>query len=1609
LSGRKLYVHAIGTFGGPDNVYISDVNSDLIAETPDISTVGKTGIKMDMTWRSNGQGSGDQDYGLIGYSINSGASYTWLPTHYIGQASCVTASGIAFPAGCEGITSFRIAFRFISNATSCSACDPPFNVDDILVKSATCPTYYYDVDDDGYGTGASIAQCTRPTNGYLASELTATTGDCDDGNGSIHPGAPELCNGIDDNCNGQIDEGQQGNALQFNGLNNYVNVGVRPNLEMSSAITLEAWIYPMGQGSATIEGGVIMSREGEYEVARFNDGTIRFAIANTTPGWDWINTGYIAALNTWTHIAFTYSATLGIAKVYANGAEVYSSPASGNIGDIAESVTEDEFWIAARQHDHGPGKLHANFNGSIEEVRVWSTSLSQVVIQQWINRNITSSHPNFANLQGYWKFDEGAGVSTADASGNGNTGTLINSPIWIPSTVSIDLNTFYRDADNDGFGNPTSTIQACSTPVGYVADNTDCDDGNDAINPATKWYTDADGDAYGTGAFVTQCTRPTHGFLASELTATSGDCNDLDASVHIPVTYYMDADEDGFGDPNNTTSTCSAAPPSGYVANSSDCDDSKLLYTDADGDSYGTGAPVACGVPNNTDCDDANSNVHAPIIYYADADGDGFGDPNNTTSVCTATPPADYVADNSDCDDTKLLYTDADGDGYGAGDPVACGVPNNTDCNDADGSVHAPITYFKDGDGDGFGDANSTTSVCAATPPSGYVSNSTDCDDTKLLYTDSDGDSYGAGAPVACGIADNTDCNDADAAVHTHITYYKDNDEDGFGDPSSTTSVCSATPPVGYVANHSDCDDSKLLYADSDDDGYGAGAPVACGVTGNTDCNDQDASVHQVITYYRDQDGDGFGDPANTTSVCVSMAPAGYVANNTDCDDAEVTYKDADGDGFGSTTVVACGVANNTDCSDADASVHTQITYYADTDGDGFGDASNTSNVCSATPPTGYVTNSADCDDSKLLYADGDGDGYGAGSPVACGVADNSDCNDQDAAVHTLITYYRDNDGDGFGDDAQPTSVCSATAPIGYVANNNDCDDSKLLYTDSDGDGFGAGTPVACGVADHTDCDDAEAAVHTMATYYKDGDGDGFGDAAHTTAVCSATPPSGYVTNSADCDDTKLLYIDADGDGYGSGAPVACGITDNSDCNDADGSVHSAITYYKDSDGDGFGDLNSTTTICASTPPVGYVTDHSDCDDTRLLYTDSDGDGYGFGSPVACGVANNGDCNDLDGSIHAPVTYYKDEDGDGFGNAANTTSVCSSAAPTGYVSNSLDCDDTKLLYRDSDGDGFGTGTPVACGVANNTDCNDADGSIHAPVTYYKDADGDGFGNLNNATSVCSATPPSGYVMNHSDCDDTKLLYTDADGDGFGTGAPVACGVANSTDCNDAITAIHPGAVEVCGNSIDDNCNGVIDENCTTTCSNATGLSTTNITSTSAKLNWVAAGNPAQWQVQYKSTANGAKWIDVLVAGSARSVSITGLKPKQNYNWHIRAKCGTKWTSYSNAFSFKTLATTTVVTFQAAEPNATKQKEQVLQVNVQPNPTSTYFTLIIQSTSDRAVELRVFDEVGRAVEGRAGIAANSTLRIGSTYRPGVYVAQVVQGGKMVTVKLIKQIY
>ncbi len=84
----------------------------------------------------------------------------------------------------------------------------------------------------------------------------------------------------------------------------------------------------------------------------------------------------------------------------------------------------------------------------------------------------------------------------------------------------------------------------------------------------------------------------------------------------------------------------------------------------------------------------------------------------------------------------------------------------------------------------------------------------------------------------------------------------------------------------------------------------------------------------------------------------------------------------------------------------------------------------------------------------------------------------------------------------------------------------------------------------------------------------------------------------------------------------------------------------------------------------------------------------------------------------------------------------------------------------------------------------------------------------------------------------------------------------------------------------------------------------------------------------------------------------------------------------------------------------------KEKEEFT-VQGTPNPSSGPFTLQIFSGSTQPAQIRISDALGRVVERKNNIAVNTNLVFGSSYRPGVYVVEVVQGAERRTLKLVKQ--
>ena len=176
--------------------------------------------------------------------------------------------------------------------------------------------------------------------------------------------------------------GQFGQAFSFDGTNDYIQIGPQPNLVMTNTLSIGAWISPTGPGSSSGGGGIIVNKEGEYEVARFADGTIQWAFANTTPGWAFINTGFVASLNTWTHIGVVYDS--GTIRTYANGNLVHTFNGAGSIGDVH---AENDFRIGGRQ------VLSQHFEGRIDEVAIYNLALNQSEVQDLMNNPVSVPVP----------------------------------------------------------------------------------------------------------------------------------------------------------------------------------------------------------------------------------------------------------------------------------------------------------------------------------------------------------------------------------------------------------------------------------------------------------------------------------------------------------------------------------------------------------------------------------------------------------------------------------------------------------------------------------------------------------------------------------------------------------------------------------------------------------------------------------------------------------------------------------------------------------------------------------------------------------------------------------------------------------------------------------------------------------------------------------------------------------------------------------------------------------------------------------------------------------------------------------------------------------------
>jgi len=969
------------------------------------------------------------------------------------------------------------------------------------------------------------------------------------------------------------------------------------------------------------------------------------------------------------------------------------------------------------------------------------------------------------------------------------------------------------DSDNDGVNDddddfPTDGSEWEDTDGDGVGDNEDRDiDGDEVMNwddscPMVAADTadgcptdcvDDDSDGYGEGA---ACLGP--------------DCDDTDDAIN---------------------------PGAAEVCGNEVDEDCSGHYDDLDADADDL-IDVACtvdGVTPGTDCDDADDAVGVGGTWYADLDGDTYGDASSSIVACD--PPLDHVADSTDCDDTP-------GDGAtinpGATEIVADAIDQDCDggdlCyEDLDGDGHGTTTTAADDDLDCDNDSTTGTASLdddcdddAATGPGTYPGAAEtaadgidqDCDGGDLCFIDADNDGYRPD-DTASVVSLDLDCEDAGEALATDPIGDCD-DADGTVHPGAGEGVDDGVDQ--------DCDGRELCYIDADNDGYRPDATTTV-ESMDTDCEDAGEALAT------DPTGD-CDDAADTVHPGASEGVADGVDQN--CDGEELCYLDADDDGYrpdGTSTVVSADLA----CDGAGEALSTDPT----------GDCEDGIETIHPGASEGVADGvDQNCDTEELCYLDGDDDGYRPGDGSSTVVSTDLDCSGAGEALATDPT------GDCADDD---DAVYPGATEVPADGVDQNCDGEELCYVDGDDDGYrpdGTSTVVsadlacdgvgeALGTDPVGDCNDGDASVYLGAleiaadgidqdcsggdSCYEDADGDGVGSDIHiadddldcgnastpntssTTGDCCDAGTEGLPGCDAmsastinpmaneipadgvdmDCNGIERCYEDLDGDGYGTGTLVD---DDDLNCDNASQPNMASLA----------GDCDDDVMACGASCNPGIIGEECDGYDNDCISgvpldeQDEDGDGF-----LACagyvdhgaGYAGGGDCCD---SGLEPLPGC---------DAGSDQEIYPGALETPGDGTDQNCDGVEECYEDMDGDTYGTSSIV---LDDDLDCDNES----SPNMSSTDGDCD------DDDMVCGVHCNPGIGVEECDGYDNDcaggvpLDEQDEDGDGY-----LACagyveqgaGYTGGDDCDDSLAtgaSVNPGESEVPGNGVDDDCDGV---------------------------------------------------------------------------------------------------------------------------------------------------------------------------------------------------------
>ena len=208
-----------------------------------------------------------------------------------------------------------------------------------------------------------------------------------------------------------------GQALAFDGVDDYVEVGDDPTLDLTGTFTLESWLSTTSMnlhqpilakgGDGSINGNYQVVIEGNLSIAFYSDNG---RVATNAP----------IEIDKLYHWAVTYDGSSSLI-IYING-EV-----AGN-GEVAPGAANNSALT------FGSDASQTSISGILDEIRIWNVTRTQAEIKADMHRRLAGDEPG---LVGYWRFDDGTGTLAVDSSPSGNDGTLVNGPTWVASVAPV--------------------------------------------------------------------------------------------------------------------------------------------------------------------------------------------------------------------------------------------------------------------------------------------------------------------------------------------------------------------------------------------------------------------------------------------------------------------------------------------------------------------------------------------------------------------------------------------------------------------------------------------------------------------------------------------------------------------------------------------------------------------------------------------------------------------------------------------------------------------------------------------------------------------------------------------------------------------------------------------------------------------------------------------------------------------------------------------------------------------------------------------------------------------------------------------------------------------